>query len=68
MRTRSRIALHEGLEVCRVDVNRSARPVWAKTSKEDRGFFIRMNNSTRPLPENELAAYVADRWPDLSAP
>ena len=24
-----------------------------------------MNNSTRPLPDAELDAYLADRWPNL---
>ncbi|MGI8682345.1 MAG: AlbA family DNA-binding domain-containing protein [Mycobacteriales bacterium] len=63
MRTRARIAVHEGHELCRLDVARSSRPVWARTSKEDRVFFVRMNNSTRALPQAELAAYIADRWP-----
>jgi hypothetical protein len=29
----------------------------------DRFFFVRMNNSTRKLPEAELKTYLADRWP-----
>jgi len=64
MRSRARIAVHDGHEICRLDVARSSRPVWAKTSKEDRVFFVRMNNSTRPLPTGELDSYIADRWPD----
>ncbi len=63
MRSRARIAVHDGHEICRLDVARSSRPVWARTSKEDRVFFVRMNNSTRPLPEQELDSYIADRWP-----
>ncbi len=63
MRSRARIAVHEGHEICRLDVAPSTRPVWAKTSKEDRVFFVRMNNSTRPIPAEELDAYLADRWP-----
>lgn len=63
MRSRARITVHEGKEICRLDVARSSRPVWARTSKEDRVFFVRMNNSTRPLPEGEVGNYVADRWP-----
>lgn len=50
MRTRARITVHDGQELCRLDVARSSRPVWARTSKEDRVFFVRMNNSTRALP------------------
>ena len=63
MRSRARIAIHAGNEICRLDVAPSTRPVWAKTSKEDRVFFVRMNNSTRPIPAEELDAYLADRWP-----
>ncbi len=63
MRSRARIAVHEGKEICRLDVARSSRPVWTRTSKEDRVFFVRMNNSTRPLPEDEVGNYVADHWP-----
>ncbi len=63
MRSRVRIAFHDGKEICRLDVARSSRPAWARTSKEDRVFFVRMNNSTRPLPEGEVGNYVADRWP-----
>ncbi|MEX2588279.1 MAG: RNA-binding domain-containing protein, partial [Actinomycetota bacterium] len=61
MRTRARIAVHEGREICRVDVARSAQPVWAKTSKQERVFFIRMNNSSRAMPEEEVEAYLRSR-------
>ena len=64
MRTRARIAVHDERELCRLDVARSSQPVWSKTSKDDRVFFVRMNNSTRTLPEAELASYCADRWPE----
>ena len=63
MRTRARIGAHGGHEVCRLDVARSSEPVWAKTSKDDRVFFVRMNNSTRAMPDGDLDSYVADRWP-----
>ncbi len=63
MRSRARIVVHAGHEICRLDVARSSRPVWARTSKDERVFFVRMNNSTRPLPEAEFPAYLADRWP-----
>ena len=61
-RTRARIAIHVDQEVCRLDVAASPEPVWARTSKDDRVFFVRMNNSTRPLPDDECAAYLASRW------
>ncbi|MGH9156352.1 MAG: hypothetical protein ACRD1K_11085 [Acidimicrobiales bacterium] len=62
-RTRARIAVHAGKEVCRVDVAASPTPVWARTSKDEAVFFVRMNNSTRPLPEAEVKAYQAEHWP-----
>ena len=66
-RIRARIATHRGEELCRVDVARSARPVWAKTSREARVFFVRMSNSTRALPEDEVERYIEDRWGSLRA-
>ncbi len=62
MRARARITVHNSHEICRVDVAKSSQPVWAKTSKEERVFFVRMNNSTRTLPDAEVPAYLADRW------
>jgi len=41
--------------------------VWTKTSKKDRMFYVRMNNSTRELPDADLAEYVADHWTALTA-
>jgi type I restriction enzyme, R subunit len=67
MRTRSRVVSHNGFELCRLDVARSSRPIWAKTSKSERQFFVRMNNSSRVMPDAELAAYVGDRWPNQEA-
>jgi hypothetical protein len=51
-------------EICRLDVARSSQPVWAKTSKDDRVFNVRMNNSTRAMPTAETAQYITDRWSD----
>lgn len=59
--------MFQGQEICRVDVGRSSQPGWAKTSKDDYVFYVRINNSTRALPPNELPAYVADRNMGLSA-
>jgi type I restriction enzyme R subunit len=59
-RTRARIASHGGEEVCRLDVAPSQQPIWAKTSTAERVLYVRMNNSTRSLPDEEAAAYQAD--------
>ncbi len=64
MRTRARVVTWDAKEICRLDVARSARPVWAKTSKEERVFYVRMNNSTRALPDDQLELYLADHWPE----
>jgi type I restriction enzyme R subunit len=66
MRTRARIVSWDGVDVCRLDVAASSQPVWARTSREPRVFFVRMNNSSRAMPENEIAGYAADRWPMLT--
>ena len=60
--TRARIVEHGNTEICRVDVAASPAPVWAKTSKEEQVFFVRLNNSTRALPEDEAATYRSQRW------
>ncbi len=60
-RTRARILVREGKEICRVDAASSPDAVWAKTSKGDRVFFVRMNNSTRPIPEAEVDRFLATR-------
>jgi type I restriction enzyme R subunit len=62
MLTRARIVRHQGVDVCRLDVGRSPRPVKAKTSKEPDVFYVRMNNSSRVLPEDEIASYVEQRF------
>jgi len=63
MRTRARVVTHRGVEVCRLDVAASSQPTYAKISKAESMFFVRMNNSSRKMPQAELAAYLADRWP-----
>ena len=62
MRTRARIELVDGHEICRVDVARSSRPVTARMSDGAEKFWVRMNNSTRALPEIEIEDYCRDRW------
>lgn len=60
-RTRARIIIHEGKQICRLDVAASPDPVFAKTSKEDNVFYVRMNNSTRNLAAEEAAEYTITR-------
>ena len=64
-KVRARIEEYRGVEICRVDVAPSRTPVWAKTSKKDRAFFVRMNNSTYDVSlesEEAVDQYIADHW------
>jgi len=65
-RTRARVVSHHDVDICRLDVAKSSQPIWAKTSNGDTVFFVRMNNSSRAMPTNDLDAYLADRWPALT--
>jgi type I restriction enzyme R subunit len=62
MHTRARIDRFDDHEICRVDVGRSSAPVWAKTSTKPKVFFVRMNNSTRAMPDDEIDQYIDDHW------
>jgi type I restriction enzyme R subunit len=62
MRTRARIEPIETVDVCRIDVARSSEPVMARMSDKSEKFWVRMNNSTRALPEPEIEAYCHDHW------
>jgi type I restriction enzyme R subunit len=62
MRTRTRIDQVSDEEVCRIDVARSSVPVIARMSDGREVFWVRMNNSTRELPEVEVEEYVQDHW------
>lgn len=62
MRTRVRIEQIAGQDVCRMDVARSSSPITATMSDKRPIFWVRMNNSTRALPEPEIEDYVRDRW------
>lgn len=62
MRTRTRIEHIDDLQICRVDVARSSRPITARMSDTNEKFWVRMNNSTRALPEIEIEDYCRDHW------
>lgn len=62
MRTRMRIDQVLGTEICRIDVARSSVPVLARMSDREEAFWVRMNNSTRRLPEADRDEYVRAHW------
>ncbi|MCP9491579.1 MAG: DUF3387 domain-containing protein [Solirubrobacteraceae bacterium MAG38_C4-C5] len=62
MRTRTRIDQVADEQICRIDVAGSSVPVIARMSDGREVFWVRMNNSTRELPEIEVEEYVQDHW------
>jgi len=60
-RIRARIVKHDEREICRVDVGRLVEGTWARTSKGESAFFVRINNSTRAWPDGEIDAYLEQR-------
>ncbi len=48
--------------VCRVTVRPSGRPVWTRLKTEGDVFYLRLNNSTRPLNPRETVEYVSRRF------
>ncbi len=52
----------KGEPVCIVRVLPSPEPVYAKPSKGDQVFYVRMNNTTRILEGKDLVSYVTQRW------
>ncbi len=52
----------DGVQVAVVHVTPSPEPIYAKVSKRNRAFFVRVNNSTRILDGADLVGYVKQRW------
>ncbi len=49
--------------VCLVDVDRSPSPVYAKTTKGNSCFYVRINNTTRMLEGPDIYNYIQGHWP-----
>ena len=52
----------DGVQVALVHVTPSPQPIYARVSKRDGTFFVRVNNSTRILEGADLVGYVNQRW------
>ena len=52
----------DGVQVAVVHVTPSPEPIYAKVSKRNRAFFVRVNNPTRILDGADLVGYVKQRW------
>lgn len=61
-RVQIRIDVIEDIEVCRVDVPASSKPIWTRFKKQDAVLFVRRNNSTRQIPANEVEQFLAERF------
>lgn len=48
--------------VCLIDVAPSPSPVYAKTTKGDNCFYVRVNNTTRMLEGPHIVTYVKGHW------
>lgn len=48
--------------VCLVDVNPSPSPVFAKTTKGEACFYVRINNTTRLLEGPDVPNYIDGHW------
>lgn len=48
--------------VCLVDVKPSSKPVYAKTTKGDNCFYVRVTNTTRLLEGPDIVDYVGEHW------
>jgi hypothetical protein len=48
--------------VCLVDVSPSRTAVYAKTTKGENCFYVRVNNTTRLLEGRDIQTYISDHW------
>ena len=52
----------EAKTVCRVTIAASPSPVWSKVKGQDDVFYVRLNNSTRPLGPREAVEYIRQHF------
>lgn len=52
----------DGKTVCRVSVRPSTSPVWTRQKGKEEAFYVRLNNSTRPLGPRETVEYVRQHF------
>jgi predicted HTH transcriptional regulator len=51
-----------GIQICRVDVQRSPHPVFLVGKNVPPEFYVRKGNSSRPLDVRQAHEYIRDRW------
>lgn len=52
----------DGGAVCRVAIKGSSTPVWTKHKGQEDAFYVRLNNSTRPLGPREAHEYISQHF------
>lgn len=52
----------DGQDVCQITVEPSDHPIYCHEGGDNYTFFLRVGNSTKPLPLPEVGKYVATRW------
>ena len=52
----------KGKNVCVLDIQPAPDPVFLKTSKDLKTFYVRINNSTRELSGASMVSYLRKRW------
>ena len=56
-----RVDIVDDHDVCRVNVPKATEPMWVSYKGDDK-LFVRRNNSTRPVPPNNVDRYVEDHF------
>jgi type I restriction enzyme R subunit len=61
-RVQIRIDVINGIDICRLDVPASSKPIWTRFKKQDAVLFVRRNNSTRQVPADDVDQFLAERF------
>ena len=61
-RVEIRIDVISGVDVCRLDIPASSRPIWTKIKGATEVLYERRNNSTRMVPTQELSNFLEERF------
>ena len=52
----------DGQTVCRITVMPSSSPVWTRVKGQSDAFYLRLNNSTRPLGPRQAHEYISHHF------
>jgi len=58
---RLKVAEIDGHHVCRVDIPAATEPAWSEY-KGERQLYVRRNNSTRAVPDEDVDSFVEQRF------